>query len=171
MSRFGQHLVVLAAGLVFVAGMLVGVKLLFADPPPPPEKPLCEPRTVQVGEKLTSNLVMVNVYNAGKKAGLANRVRINLERNGFLGGVTANNPGEVKASNVTILTKDPKNPKVVLLAQQFKGKVAYAEADFELETGLSVIVGSKFKGVNEKAKREVTLKVPVQVCVPTIELP
>ena len=42
-------------------------------------------RTIAEGEVLSSNLLMVHVYNASKRAGLANRVKINLERRGFLG--------------------------------------------------------------------------------------
>lgn len=166
----GRGLVVIAA-LVFVGGLILGPILLFAQPEPPEPPPLCKDRTLATGAMLNSNYLTVNVYNASDKSGVANRVRINLERNGFLGGIAANNPGQLAPANIMIITQDPKDPKVMLLAQQFNGKVEYGQADFETKDGMSVIVGPKFQGVNEKAPTSLKVATPVKVCVPTIDVP
>ena len=163
--------ILFGAIVVFIGALILGPKLLLTQPDVGPPAPTCEKRTVQPGQMLNSNFLMVNVYNASGKSGVANRVRINLERNGFLGGVIGNNEGALKPKNVMILTADPADPKVVLLAKQFKGKVEYAQADFKTEDGLSVLIGPKFKGVDPKGPTSLKVKVPVQVCVPTIELP
>lgn len=171
MSKVKERGVLFGAVLAFVAALIVGPMLLFAELAPPEPEELCDDRTLQVGDKLNSNYLTVNVYNASKKSGQANRVRINLERNGFLGGYIANNPGELEPSNVMILTQVKDDPKVQLLSKQFKGKVQYAQADFEVRDGLSVVIGPKFKGVNQKAPTTLEVKTPVKVCVPTIDLP
>ncbi|GAA3537395.1 hypothetical protein AFL01nite_12080 [Aeromicrobium flavum] len=134
------------------------------------EEATCEIKKVARGEVLSSNLVMVHVYNSSKRAGIANRVKINLERRGFLGGVAKNNPGRVKVKNVTVLAPDPDDPRVKLVAQQFKGKVAKAAPDFETEDGISVLIGPDYKGL-KKAKTKVKASRDVSVCVPAITLP
>lgn len=170
MNRFREWILILAAAAVFLGGIVVGSFLLLSPAPEPPARPICENRTLQAGEDLTPNLLMVNVFNAGKQAGLANRVRIQLERKGFLGGVTGNYSGSAKVARVTILTSAQDDPKVRLLAKQFKDKVEYAPADIDVETGLIVVVGPKFGGLKKKSSSAAKLKAPVTVCVPTLDL-
>lgn len=165
-----QALVVTGAAGLFVGGTLLGVNLAFSEPEPVAEAPPCEVRTIQQGEVLSSNLVMVHVYNASRRAGIANRAKINLERRGFLGGVAENNPGQVKAKRVTILTDDPEDPRVRLVARQFKGKVVFAAPDFTTEDGVSVLIGPEYNGLR-KAGTKVEASRDVSVCVPTITLP
>ena len=85
MNRTHGGATIFVSIIVFVVGMFVGFKLLTASADTFDAAPTCENRTVAEGEKLTSNLVTVNVYNASQRAGLANRVGINLQRRGFLG--------------------------------------------------------------------------------------
>lgn len=165
----GRGLVFLAA-LVFVGALVIGPTLLFAKMEPPAPKALCDDRMLQTGAMLNSNYLTVNVYNASEKSGVANRVRINLERNGFLGGIVANYQGQLKPKNVMIFAQDKSDPKVKLLAKQFKGKVEFAPADFETKPGMNVVVGPKFKGVKKDAPTTLKVATPIKVCVPTIDL-
>jgi hypothetical protein len=55
---------ILVAVVLFVLGLFVGFKLLTASADTGEPAATCENRTVAKGEKLTSNLVKVNVYNA-----------------------------------------------------------------------------------------------------------
>lgn len=171
MSRAMEALVVAGAAAVLVVGATVGVSLAFSSPEPVAAEETCEARTVAAGEVLSSNLLMVHVYNTSQRAGLANRVKINLERRGFLGGVAQNNPGALTSRNVTVLTTDPDDPRVQLVARQFRGKVAFAAADFELEDGVSLLLGSNYQGLRKKAGTKVKAARDVSVCVPTITLP
>lgn len=170
MSKTIERLVVAGAAGVFVLGTWTGVNLAFSSPEPVAAEPTCEIKKVAKGDVLSSNLVMVHVYNASKRAGIANRVKINLERRGFLGGLAQNNPGRLPSRNVTVLTRDPKDPRVRLVARQFKGKVDTVTPDFELEDGVAILIGPNYKGLR-KAKTKMRSTADVSVCVPTITLP
>lgn len=171
MSKTKERGILVGAFVLFLGALVAGPMMLFAQPEGQEPEDFCERRTLQAGDSLNTNFLIVNVYNASKKSGQANRVRINLERNGFLGGFVDNYPGELEPNNVMILTQNKEDPKVQLLAKQFKGTVEYGQADFETKDGLNILVGPKFKGVDGKAPTSTEVKVPVQVCVPTIDLP
>lgn len=171
MGRMAGRLVVLGAVLVFLGGTALGVNLVLSHPAPVAQAATCETKTVARGEVLTSNLVMVNLYNGSNRAGLANRVKINLERRGFLGGLAVNNPGSLKTKNVMILTSTPDDPKVKLVRAQFRGPVTTTAPDFKIENGISVLIGSDYKGLKRDAPSKFVVKKPVSVCVPTINLP
>nr|WP_255669090.1 LytR C-terminal domain-containing protein [Aeromicrobium duanguangcaii] len=114
---------------------------------------------------------MVHVYNSSRRTGAANRVKINLERKGFLGGVAKNNPGKVRTKNVTVLTTDPDDPRVRLVAAQFEGKVERVPADFEMEDGISILIGPKYEGLKKDSNTKIKAGRDVSVCVPAITLP
>lgn len=172
MSKVVEALVITGAAGVFVAGSVIGLNLALASPDTSAAaEPTCDLKRIAPGEELTSNLVMVHVYNAGGREGLANRVKINLERRDFLGGVAKNNPGQVATDNVTVLTSDPGDPRVTLVAQQFKGKVATAAPDFELEDGVSILVGRDYAGLDKEAANRIVVDREVTVCVPSVTLP
>lgn len=170
-SRGARIALLTAAVLLFVGGTALGVKLTIAAPETRETTPSCETTIVKAGEKLTPNLVTVNVFNSSRTAGLANRVLINLQRRGFLGGEIGNSTSAAKVSSVTILTNDPKDPQVVLIAAQFKGKVAYAEPDVTTDSGISILVGKNYAGLKKKAAESVTASRDVSVCLPTVNLP
>ncbi len=154
--------------VLFVVGLFVGFKLLTASADTFDAAPTCENRTVAGGEKLTSNLVTVNVYNASQRAGLANRVGINLQRRGFLAGTVANSASEVKPDGVAILTDDRDDPRVKLVAQQFEG-VEFSEPDIKIADGVTVIVGDDYKEL-VKAPRDIESDRAVTVCIPTTDV-
>lgn len=170
MSKTTERLVVAGAAAVFVGGGLLGANLAFSQPEPVSQEESCEVRQIQPGEVLSSNLVMVDVYNASQRAGLANRVKINLERRGFLGGVTQNNPGKISPKNLAVLAADPQDPRAKLIAAQFKGKVQRVKPDFTMQNDLAVLVGPDYSGF-KKARTKLRTNVPVTVCVPTITIP
>lgn len=165
-----ERLVVAGAVGVFAGGALLGVNLAFSQPESVAEEPACEVREIAPGEVLSSNLVMVDVYNASQRAGLANRVKINLERRGFLGGITQNNPGKLTPRNVAVLTADPQDPRAKLVAAQFKGQVKRIKPDFPMENDIAVLVGRDYGGF-KKARTKLRTDSAVTVCVPAITLP
>ena len=67
-------------------------------------------------------------------------------------------------------TDDPQDPRVRLVARQFKGKVQMVEADFATEDGISVLIGPNYSGL-KKAPTKTRVKREVTVCVPSIDLP
>ena len=155
--------------VILVVGVFVGIKLLTASADTFDAAPTCEDRTIDKGGKLTSNLVTVNVYNASQRAGLANRVAINLQRRGFLSGTVANSASEVKPGTAAILTSDRDDPRVKLVAEQFDG-VEFAEPDVNVPDGVTVIVGDDYQDLAKGAPRELESDRPVTVCVPTVDV-
>lgn len=169
MTQTHRGVTVFVSVALFAVGLFVGFKLLTASADTFDEAPTCEDRTVAEGDKLTSNLVTVNVYNASQRAGLANRVGINLQRRGFLAGTVANSTSEVKPGSVAILTDDRDDPRVKLVAQQFGDGVEYAEPDINAPEGVTVIVGDDYKELVE-APRDVESDRAITLCVPIVEV-
>lgn len=130
------------------------------------------PRTTQVcvrhkkwtkGEVVGASSFLVNVYNAGGVSGQAAEVLSALGARGFRTGVAANPPHHVKATNVSILTSTPNAPRVLLVKEQFKGPVQLVPGP-ELATGIDVIIGSEFVGMQSSAPTEYTLPKDTLVC-------
>ncbi len=170
MNQTHRGATVVASVVILVVGLFVGFKLLTAGADTFDAAPTCEDRTIAEGDKLTSNLVTVNVYNASQRAGLANRVGINLQRRGFLAGTVANSTSEVKPQGVAILTDDQDDPRVKLVAQQFDG-VEFTEPDIDVQDGVTVIVGDDYKDLVKDAPRDIDSDRPITVCVPTVDVP
>lgn len=163
-------LVMAAAVVVFLLGSFYGFKLLTADADTGDDGPTCDTRTVAAGDDLTSNLVAVDVYNASQRAGLANRVSINLQRRGFLAGTIGNSTSKVQPKVAAILTSDRRDPRVQLVAQQLGPKVQFAEPDVPTTDNVVVVVGDDYKGL-AKAPTELRAGSPVTVCVPIAKIP
>jgi hypothetical protein len=115
------------------------------------------------GQVIRAHDVIVNVYNAGSIANLAEDTLTLLKRQGFKSGVFDNAPSRVSATNVTILTAGKVTPQARLVAKQFKGVVQYSRGSV-IDPGINVIVGDDFKGINAAAKTELRLKRNVSTC-------
>ena len=159
------------AGLMLVFGLFAGVQMLSSGADTAAPAPTCTNRTVADGANLTSNLVTVNLFNASSRSGLANRVTINLQRRGFLGGSLGNSTSATKPRTVAILTDDRNDPLVKLVAAQFADKVTYAKPDLQVEQGVIVVVGDDYSGLKKKAPTSIKATRAVTACVPIIQLP
>lgn len=165
-SSLAGPLTVLGAVAVLVVGALVGLRLLTASADIEIVE-TCEERSVEVGEPVTPALVPVDVFNGSQRAGLANRVSINLQRRGFLPGQVGNSPMEVEFDGATIVTETPEDPRVRLLAAQF-GEVEFVPpAGSDTGENIVVIVGNDTnQDLVDDAASEVEADVPVSVCLP-----
>jgi LytR cell envelope-related transcriptional attenuator len=115
------------------------------------------------GQLIRADDVVVNVYNAGDVANLAEETLQDLKARGFKSGVFDNAPSRVSATNVTIITQGKLSPQVHLVAKQFKGKVQYAKGA-SINTGIDIVVGNDFAGIDHKAKKVLKLKKDVSTC-------
>ena len=163
--RMISALTVLGSAAVFVIALLVGLSLVTSEPDTQAAGPTCEDRQVAAGEALTANLVKVNVLNASGREGLANRVSINLQRKGFLAGTVSNSTSELEVPTVAILTTDPTDPRVQLVALQVPG-AQILEPDIELEEGVTVILGPGYGAIDDAAPTEVPSDRDLTFCVP-----
>ena len=115
------------------------------------------------GQLIRADDIVVNVYNAGSIANLAEETLTGLKERGFKPGVFDNAPSQVSATNVTILTQGKLTPQVRLVAKQFKGEIRYARGA-PIDTGIDIVVGNDFKGIDAKAKKTLRLKRDVSTC-------
>lgn len=128
----------------------------------------CENKTeFRKGQVIRSEDILVNVYNAGNRVGLAGETLASLVKRGFAEGEAANASDDVKATNVSVVG-DRKSPDVRLVAAQFKGSVKYLKDDEQTE-GIDVVVGDKFQGVRKSATKKIKLKQDVEVCATTTD--
>lgn len=167
----GGVLLLLVTFAMFIGGGVIGFNLLTSSADTTVAVPTCEMRTVAEGEDLTPNLVTVNVYNASRTAGLANRLSVLLQRRGFLAGTIANNPTDLEVKNVVILTADPQDPQVQLVASQFGEPIEYVDQPGTSDKGVDVLLGPEYadRGVRKDAEKpSVTLEQQVDVCVPIL---
>jgi hypothetical protein len=129
---------------------------------PPPDT--CENvQQFHRGQLIRSDDIVVNVYNAGSIANLAETTLEKLKHRGFQSGVFDNAPSRVSASNVTIITQGKLSPQVRLVAKQFKGEIRFAKGA-PIDTGIDVVVGDDFKGIDATAKKKMRLKRDVSTC-------
>lgn len=163
MNRF---IPLLVAAVVFVGGGLIGFRMLITGPEEVAVDTSCKPTAVAAGSALDSNVVTVNVFNASNRSGLANRVLIDLQKNGFLGGQIANSTSATRPGRVAILTNDRKDPRVRLVAAQFRDKVTYAKPDVTVDGGVTVIVGEKYSGLKKEPRTSLKTDRKIDVCVP-----
>jgi hypothetical protein len=131
----------------------------------PHKKPKCDDvQQFTKGQLIRAHDIVVNVYNAGTRTGLATETLDDLSKRGFEAGAADNAPGTVSAANVTVLTaaKQP-SPQEKLVAMQFKGDVKFTQGP-TLDPGIDVIVGNDFDAVDKKADRSLRLKKDVSTC-------
>ena len=168
MRRFTRALTLVVAIAVFVTGSVVGFRLLTQGTDDVVQAETCTASVVTAGSELNSNVVTVNVFNASTRSGLANRALIDLQANGFLGGQIGNSTSATQPRRVAILTDDPEDPRVKLVAAQFRDKVEYAPADLQVEDGIVVVVGDDYRGLKKDIVTTITTDRDIPVCVPVI---
>ncbi|MFI5429272.1 LytR C-terminal domain-containing protein [Aeromicrobium sp. UC242_57] len=151
---------------MFVVATFIGFRLLTAGTEPVEADTSCQASVVASGTALDSNAVVINVFNASARSGLANRVRIDLQANGFRGGEIGNSTSVTKPRRVAILTNDRKDPRVRLVAAQFRDKVQYAKPDLTVDEGITVIVGDKYSGLKKSPKTSLRTDRDISICTP-----
>jgi hypothetical protein len=171
MKRTTRMLTLAIAAAVFIVGTLTGFTLLTAGTEEVVETETCTQSVVPAGGELNSNVVKVNVFNASNRSGLANRVLINLQANGFLGGQIGNSASATKPRRVAILTDDPEDPRVKLVAAQFRDDVEFAPADVQVEDGVTVVVGDDYRDLKAEAVTTIETDRDIPVCTPVIPVP
>ncbi len=120
----------------------------------------CTTKSVQ--SKLTPNDVIVSVYNAGNRAGLAGETMTKLAKRGFRQGQLGNTQENVRT--VLVRTSDPNSVAARLVAKQFGSKVEPVVSEVDLGPGVDVVLGNKFKGLVAKAPKQITYTQQQQIC-------
>ncbi len=135
-------------------------RVIAQTPKSPPEP--CVQQTVAKG-KLKSSQVTVNVFNGGRKRGLAGDVAKDLEAAQFKVGKVGNTDHDHAVSSTVIVGAGAKNPEVLLVKGFFKG--AKISADQRANHSVDVLVGNSYGGFNKLAKTSIAVK-GKSVCLP-----
>lgn len=137
----------------------------FTEPFPERAGPkACTDTTIAAGDSLTPEKVLVDVYNASDRVGLAGRTADELRSAGFVVGRTSDAPDGTTVKVAEIWTPDPQGPEAKLL-RSYLGKRAKIRNAEPLDAGTSLLLGQKFKQVT-KGKKSLELAEDTVVCVP-----
>jgi len=153
-----------------VLGLLFGIKALSSDLPDDPivESPdaTCVDREVTAGTKVFPEDVLVSVYNAGTRSGVASKTMSTLQIRGFAAGKTGNEK-DVNVKRVQVWG-NPSSPAVQLVAAQFGDDATITTGRASQDTseeGVVVVIGDDFAKLGKKV-RSVTADEDTTICSP-----
>ncbi|GAA1781478.1 hypothetical protein GCM10009795_029760 [Nocardioides hankookensis] len=129
------------------------------------DSPICVDTDVKAGEKVFPQQVVVSVYNASDREGLASRSMDLLADEGFVKGQAGNAPN-AKVSTAAIWSTEPESPDVRLVAS-YLGPDVDVERREGVGVGVTVVVGDLFKELSA-GRRAVRAKDDAQICSPPI---
>lgn len=141
-ARSAATLVVL--GLLLVVAALWGWNAVTEPFPEREDPPPCVDVTVAKGDRVTTEDVLVNVYNGSDRQGLAGATIADLQTRGFVPGETGNaDLVRGQGKGVQIWTDDRRSPAVALVERQFAGATVIRRADLPAD-GVVVVMGDEF---------------------------
>ena len=134
--------------LIFLCALVLGATLwgwsaLTAPLPKAEEAPLCEDTHVPAGTKVYPDQVVVSVFNASTRSGLASRSRALFAEQGFVAGGDGNGPRGTKVGYAQIWSAEPDNPAVKLVKSFLGPKTPVLKGE-RLGEGIVVVVGPRF---------------------------
>jgi hypothetical protein len=104
---------------------------------------LCVPTTLHPGDRVAPPKVMVSVYNASQRIGLAERTMSQFENQGFGPGSVGNAPRGTRAPYAQVWSSNPSDPAVRLVASRL-GPSAHVIHKSYGGPGIVVMVGPLF---------------------------
>lgn len=163
----GLTLLVLIA--ILAVGAWIGTRSLFA--PLPGEEsadpsPSCATKALRKGQRISTRQVLVSVYNAGTRAGLADETMGALTNRGFDRGSIGNAPSNSGVRVAQIWTTRRKDAAARLVALQFGPAIKVKLKKVDLGPGVDVVVGNDFRKL-APAKRTTVVRSSQKACVPT----
>jgi hypothetical protein len=158
---------------ILALGLFVGFRELFAPLPGEGDDSTtetaatCEPQDVQPGQRLRPPDVLVNVHNAGDRAGLASQTMATLDRRGFRTGEIANTSSGGRVKRVQVWIVEGEETAGRLVARNFgpKVKVRTRSAENDLGDGVDVVVSNRLRRVGPPV-RAVRVRDDEAVCLP-----
>jgi len=127
------------------------------------EKP-CYPTTYQSGQRIAPPRVMVNVYNASDRVGLAERTMTELEDQGFGPGSVGNAPQGAVVHYAQVWTDDPSRPDVRLVMSRLGPHARIAQRKTTTD-GVLVVVGPRYTKL-VKGLPSVKVRSTTSICSP-----
>lgn len=167
----GRHvttaITMLVLCMILVIAGVVGFNALFAPLPGSDEEPSATPsescavEPVKEGRRLRSRQVVVNVFNAGTRGGLAGTTMDALRGRGFRGGTIGNAPDGTKVRRVQVWIAEGEEDAGKLVARQFGPKTPVLTRENDIVDGIDVVVGNNFRAL-KRAPRSIKVKQEVE---------
>lgn len=171
MSQAMRTALTLGVLLVLLAvGVLVGWSKLTEPLPQARDDgggdPRCLMTRVEAGTKVYPDMVVVSVFNAGTRSGLAGTTMERLVTRGFGVGTTGNAPREERVPVAQVWTTDPQDPAVRLVQSHLGRSRIVRKPDSQVQgSGVMVVVGNGFKGLG-KGRKAVRARQATTLCSP-----
>jgi hypothetical protein len=163
----GVTLLVLIA--ILVAGAWIGTRELLA--PLPDEEsaspsPRCATKALRKGQRISTRQVVVSVFNAGTRAGLADETMGALTNRGFDKGSVGNAPAGSGVKVAQIWTTRGRDAAARLVALQFGPAIKVKIKKVDLGPGVDVVVGNDFRRL-APARRTTVVRNTQRACLPS----
>lgn len=166
----GRHvttaITMLVLCMILVIAGVVGFNALFAplpgsDEPAATPSESCAVEPVKEGRRLRSRQVVVNVFNAGNRGGLAGTTMDALRARGFRGGTIGNAPDGTKVRRVQVWIAEGEEDAGWLVARQFGPRTPVLTPDDDIVDGIDVVVGNSFRAL-KRAPRSIRVEREVE---------
>lgn len=102
----------------------------------------CHPRTLSKGQRIRARQIVVSVFNAGSRSGLADTTLARLSNRGFRAGSSGNAPEGTSVRVVQVWTTQQDDLAARLVARQFGAKTPVRVVSTDLGPGIDVVVGN-----------------------------
>jgi hypothetical protein len=159
-------LTLVTLGVLLVAAAAWGLSALTAPFPGKVDLPTCVATALKKGDRVFPDQVVVSVFNAGTREGLAGLTMKQLTEAGFVAGDSGNAPPKVRVPRVEVRSSQRANPAAVLVASRFGPATRVVKAKgHALGTGVVVVVGDRFKAV-VPGRKTVVAHAATSICSP-----
>lgn len=114
------------------------------------------PCVTTAATELTTQQVVVRVFNGGYVTGLGEKVRKELVSYGFVSAGSSNTQERVKKTIIVAATE--KAPEALLVAGFFKDATIRADKDRAIDGKVDVLIGSEYGGTNPDAPKSIAVQ-------------
>ena len=166
--RAGTRTLLTMATLVvlLVVAVAWALSALTAPFPGKVDLPACVDTRVQQGDKVFPDQVVVSVFNAGTRGGLAGLTMKQLTDAGFVAGDSGNAPPGVRVRRAEVWSADPGSPAAKLVASRFApGTPVTRPKGDPLGPGVVVVVGDRFRKL-VPGRKKVVAGAATTICSP-----
>jgi LytR cell envelope-related transcriptional attenuator len=163
-----QHVKTLLTLAVLAVLVLVGVTWGWSSLTSPfPQKAAqgpCVTTTLQPGDRVSAPKLVVSVFNASDRVGLAERTMSEFEDQGFGPGDVGNAPKGTAVQFAQVWSQNPRDPAVRLVVSRL-GRLAHIIKKTHSGPGIIVVVGTRFEKL-VPGLSSVKVTEPTSICSP-----
>jgi hypothetical protein len=165
LSQHVKTLLTLAVLAVLVmAGVTWGWSALTSPFPHTAKESACLTTTLQPGDRVSAPKLIVSVFNASDRVGLAERTMSEFENQGFGPGNVGNAPKGTVVQYAQVWSMDPHDPAVRLVVSRL-GRLAHVIKKNHSGPGIVVVVGTRFQKL-VPGRSSVKVTRPTTICSP-----